>query len=139
MTIVSNFIDDAEKAVSEFFTNLWKEKLEPLADDALQAAVVFSSAGAEEIATQLGIVGMKIVTDAVAWVETKFTGSATKKAEATAKIAADLSAANIEGVAEHTVNMAIESAVSALNQAKAAQAAETTPAPAADPTAPAAA
>jgi phosphoribosylaminoimidazole (AIR) synthetase len=90
--------------VRAFFGNLWSNILQPDVQTAEQVAEGFFSAAISDAATQLGAVGLKIVTD----------GVTAKLAAATAAITADLSTAGIQAAA-HVVNAAIEGAVSQLN------------------------
>jgi Bacteriophage holin of superfamily 6 (Holin_LLH) len=100
--------------VRAFFENLWTNTLQPDVKTAEQVAEGFFSAAISDAATQLGAVGLKIVTDGVTAAETAGGTGAAKLAAATTAITADLSTAGIQAAA-HIVNAAIEGAVSQLN------------------------
>ncbi len=108
--------------VGDFFKNLWDNVLKPDVQEIEAVAVAFFSAAASAAATQLGSVGLKIVTDAVTAAQATGGTGAQKLAAAQAQIATDLSTAGITA-ATNVINAAIEGAVAQLNTATAATAA----------------
>ena len=100
--------------VEQFFENLWANVLKPDVQAAEQVVEVFFVQAETAVENELGVEGLKIVTDAVAAAE-KTGGSGTQKlAAAQTAIASDLSAANLINVAQNTINVAIEGAVAQL-------------------------
>ena len=79
----------------------------------------FVFAGASDLADQLGIAGMKIVTDAVTAAENAGGSGLDKAAAAKDAILKDLAEA-VATIPLHVINFAIESAVAQMNAAKAA-------------------
>lgn len=100
--------------VGTFFTNLWDNVLKPDVQEAEQVAIAFFSAAATAVATQLGTVGLKIVTDAVTAAQATGGTGTEKLAAAQAKILSDLSTAGVSA-ATNVINAAIEGAVAQLN------------------------
>ena len=101
---------------TDFFTNLW-HKLQPEINDAETVVIAFFSAAAKEVATQLGIVGLKIVTDAVTSAEKTGGSGKEKLASAQASIMANLAISGISA-GTHVINAAIEGAVAQVNANK---------------------
>jgi hypothetical protein len=102
-----------------FFEGLWTNDLKPDVTEVGDVAVAFFSAAANAAATQLGAVGLKIVTDAVTAAEGTGGSGAAKLTAAVAKITADLATAGITA-ATNIINAAIEAAVAQLKTAQAA-------------------
>lgn len=100
--------------VRQFFDNLWSKILKPEVNSIAQVAAAFFSAAIADVGSQLGSVGLKIVTDAVMAAETAGGSGTEKLAAAEAKIADDLKAVAINA-APHVINVAIEGAVAQLN------------------------
>lgn len=109
--------------VEQFFENLWTNVLKPDVQEAEAVVEAFFESAETAVENELGVEGLKIVTDAVSAAETAGGTGVQKLAAAQAAIASDLSAANIANVAQNTINVAIEGAVAQLN---AAQSADTT-------------
>jgi len=104
--------------VEQFFENLWTNVLKPDVQQAEQVVEVFFEQAETAVENELGVEGLKIVTDAVTAAEqTGGTGPQKLQAAQTA-IASDLSAANLANVAQNTINVAIEGAVAQLNNAQ---------------------
>jgi hypothetical protein len=110
MSILSN--------VEQFFENLWNNVLKPDVEEAEQVVDTFFVSAESAVENELGVAGLKIVTDAVAAAENAGGTGVQKLAAATGSIVSNLSAANILNVATNTINVAIEAAVSAMNSAK---------------------
>jgi len=110
-------------SVEQFFENLWNNVLKPDVQEAEQVVEAFFESAETAVESELGVEGLKIVTDAVSAAETAGGTGLQKLAAAQAAIANDLSTANILNVAQNTINVAIEGAVS---QLKAGQAASNT-------------
>ena len=102
------------QTVEAFFSNLWTTYLKPEVQTVEQVAQAFFTAAVNDVASQLGIQGLKIVTDAVTSAETAGGTGTQKLAAAQASITTDLKAAEIS-VPDHVINVAIEGAVSQLN------------------------
>lgn len=113
-----SWFTDTFSTVGDFFTNLWDNVISPDLKTAEQVAEAFFSAAVTDAASQLGIVGMKIVTDAVAAAENAGGSGSAKLAAAVAAVTADLATAGVTA-ASHIINAAIEAAVAQLNAAKA--------------------
>lgn len=105
---------DIFSEVGAFFTNLWDNVLKPDVKEAEEVAIAFFSAAATAVATQLGTLGLKIVTDAVSAAQTAGGTGSEKLAAAQAKILSDLSTAGVTA-ATNVINAAIEGAVAQLN------------------------
>jgi hypothetical protein len=105
-------------SVEQFFENLWTNVLKPDAQKAEQVVEVFFEQAETAVENELGVEGLKIVTDAVSAAETAGGTGLQKLAAAQASIASDLSAANIADVAQNTINVAIEGAVAQLKSAQ---------------------
>jgi hypothetical protein len=102
-------------SVEQFFENLWTNVLKPDVQEAEQVVEAFFESAESAVENELGVEGLKIVTDAVSAAETAGGTGLQKLAAAQAAIATDLSAANIANVAQNTINVAIEGAVAQLN------------------------
>ena len=103
------------QSVEQFFENLWTNVLKPDVQKAEQVVEVFFESAESAVENELGVEGLKIVTDAVSAAETAGGTGLEKLAAAQAAIASDLTTANILNVAKNTINVAIEGAVSQLN------------------------
>ncbi len=110
--------------VEQFFENLWTNVLKPDVQKAEQVVEVFFESAETAVENELGVEGLKIVTDAVSAAETAGGTGLQKLAAAQAAIATDLSAANLVNVAQNTINVAIEGAVSHLKTAQAQSASQ---------------
>jgi hypothetical protein len=104
--------------VEQFFENLWTNNLKPDVQEAEQVVEVFFEQAETAVENELGVEGLKIVTDAVSAAETAGGTGLQKLAAAQSAIATDLSAANLANVAQNTINVAIEGAVAQLNAAQ---------------------
>ena len=104
--------------VEQFFENLWTNDLKPDVQEAEQVVEVFFEQAETAVENELGVEGLKIVTDAVSAAETAGGTGLQKLAAAQSAIATDLSAANLANVAQNTINVAIEGAVAQLNNAQ---------------------
>jgi hypothetical protein len=120
-----SWFSDAFTSVEDFFSNLWTNTLKPDVQKVEQVAAAFFSAAINDVATQLGVTGLKIVTDAVTAAESAGGTGTAKLAAAVTAVTSNLTAANINDVAGHVINAAIEGAVSQMN-------AVATPTPATD-------
>jgi hypothetical protein len=100
--------------VEQFFENLWTNVLKPDVQEAEQVVGVFFQSAETAVENELGVEGLKIVTDAVSAAETAGGTGLQKLAAAQSAIANDLSAANLANVAQNTINVAIEGAVAQL-------------------------
>jgi hypothetical protein len=109
---------DIVKSVEQFFENLWTNVLKPGVQKAEQVVEVFFKSAESAVENELGVEGLKIVTDAVSAAETAGGTGLEKLAAAQAAIASDLTTANILDVAKNTINVAIEGAVSQFNSSK---------------------
>ncbi len=111
--------------VEQFFENLWTNVLKPDVQEAEQVVEVFFEQAETAVENELGVEGLKIVTDAVTAAE-QTGGSGTQKlAAAQLAIVSDLSAANLANVAQNTINVAIEGAVAQLKTAQTQSASQT--------------
>ncbi len=110
MSILSN--------VEQFFENLWTNVLKPDVQKAEEVVAVFFTQAETAVENELGVEGLKIVTDAVSAAETAGGTGLQKLAAAQSAIVSDLSAANIVSVAQNTINVAIEGAVAQLKSAQ---------------------
>jgi hypothetical protein len=106
------------KEVGQFFENLWSTVLKPEAQKAAAVIATFFGASETAVENQLGVEGLKIVTDAVSAAEQAGGTGLQKLAAAQAAITSDLSAANILNVAQNTINVAIEAAVAQMKTAQ---------------------
>jgi hypothetical protein len=104
--------------VEQFFENLWTNVLKPDVQEAEQVVEVFFEQAETAVENELGVEGLKIVTDAVSAAETAGGTGPQKLQAAQTAIASDLSAANLANVAQNTINVAIEGAVAQLNNAQ---------------------
>jgi hypothetical protein len=104
-------------SVEQFFENLWTNVLKPDVQEAEQVVEVFFEQAESAVENELGVEGLKIVTDAVSAAETAGGTGLQKLAAAQAAIASDLTTANIVNVAQNTINVAIEGAVAQLKSA----------------------
>ena len=104
--------------VGQFFENLWTNVLKPDVQKAAQVVSTFFGSAETAVENQLGVEGLKIVTDAVTAAEQAGGTGVQKLAAAQAAIAADLTKANILGVAQNTINVAIEAAVAQMKTAQ---------------------
>ena len=109
------WFSDAFTSVEDFFSNLWTNTLKPDVQKVEQVAEAFFSAAINDAATELGVTGLKIVTDAVAAAEAAGGTGTAKLAAAVSAVTSNLTAANINDVAGHVINAAIEGAVSQMN------------------------
>jgi len=107
--------------VEQFFENLWTNVLKPDVQEAEQVVEVFFEQAETAVENELGVEGLKIVTDAVSAAEQTGGTGAQKLAAAQASITTDLSAANLANVAQNTINVAIEGAVAQLKTAQTQQ------------------
>jgi hypothetical protein len=107
---------NAWTSIEAFFSNLWTNDLKPDVQEAEQVAVAFFSAAANAAATQLGVAGLKIVTDAVTAAENAGGTGAAKLAAASTAITSDLATAGITA-AQNVINAGIEGAVAQLKTA----------------------
>jgi hypothetical protein len=105
-------------SVEQFFENLWNNVLKPDVEEAEQVVDTFFVSAESAVENELGVAGLKIVTDAVAAAENAGGTGVQKLAAATASIVSNLSSANILNVATNTINVAIEAAVAAMNSAE---------------------
>ena len=103
--------------VEQFFANLWTTVLKPDVQEAEQVVEAFFGAAETAVENELSVDGLKIVTDAVTAAEQAGGTGVQKLAAAQSAIASDLSAANINNVAQNTINVAIEAAVAQMNAA----------------------
>lgn len=111
---IKDYIVTKFESAEAFFAQLWTTKLEPAAEDAVELGKAFFSAAITDVASILGSTGLKIITDAVTAAETTGGTGEQKLAAAQAKIAADLTEAEIDAPA-HIINAAIEGAVAQMN------------------------
>jgi hypothetical protein len=100
--------------VEQFFENLWTNVLKPDVQEAEQVVGVFFQSAETAVENELGVEGLKIVTDAVTAAEQSGGTGLQKLAAAQSAITADLSTANLINVAQNTINVAIEGAVAQL-------------------------
>lgn len=114
-------------SVEQFFENLWTNVLKPDVQKAEEVVEVFFESAESAVESELGIEGLKIVTDAVAAAENAGGTGLEKLAAAQSAIANDLSASNILNVAQNTINVAIEGAVAQLKSAQTPDAPALTP------------
>jgi len=114
--------------VEQFFEGLWTNDLQPEVKTVEQVAEGFFSAAVSDAASQLGVAGLKIITDGVTAAENAGGTGAAKLAAATAAITTDLTTVGITA-ATHVINAAIEGAVSQLNSTAAAATPTASPAP----------
>jgi hypothetical protein len=105
-------------SVEQFFENLWANVLKPDVQKAEEVVEVFFEQAETAVENELGVEGLKIVTDAVSAAETAGGTGLQKLAAAQSAIATDLSAANLANVAQNTINVAIEGAVAQLKAAQ---------------------
>ena len=84
-----------------------------------QVIATFFGSAESAVEDELGVEGLKIVTDAVTAAEQAGGTGLQKLAAAKASIASNLSTANIINVAQNTINVAIEAAVAQMNAAQA--------------------
>jgi hypothetical protein len=110
-----SWFSDAFTSVEDFFSNLWTNTLKPDVQKVEQVAEAFFSAAINDAATELGVTGLKIVTDAVTAAEAAGGTGTAKLAAAVSAVTSNLTAANINNVAGHVINAAIEGAVSQMN------------------------
>ncbi len=110
--------------VEQFFENLWTNVLKPDVQKAEEVVEAFFESAVSAVENELGVEGLKIVTDAVSAAERSGGTGLQKLAAAQAAIANDLSAANLINVAQNTINVAIEGAVSHLKAAQAQSASQ---------------
>ena len=101
--------------VEDFFKNLWTTVLKPDVQEAEQVVKAFFGSAETAVENQLGVEGLKLVTDAVSAAELAGGTGIQKLAAAQTAIAADLTKANILSVAQNTINAAIEAAVAQMN------------------------
>jgi hypothetical protein len=120
-----SWFSDTFSTIGDFFSSLW-DKIQPDIKTAEEVAVAFFSAAINDAATQLGVTGLKIITEAVVAAETTGGTGVEKAASALASVKSNFATAEIS-VPAHIINAALEAAVSQLNAAK------TTQAPAVDP------
>ncbi|MDE1901301.1 MAG: hypothetical protein KGI37_06640 [Alphaproteobacteria bacterium] len=104
--------------VEQFFENLWNNVLKPDVQKAEQVVEVFFQQAETAVENELGVEGLKIVTDAVSAAELAGGSGPQKLQAAQAAIASDLSAANLANVAQNTINVAIEGAVAQLKSSQ---------------------
>lgn len=104
--------------VEQFFENLWTNVLKPDVQEAEQVVGAFFQSAETAVENELGVEGLKIITDAVSAAETAGGTGTQKLAAAQAAIANDLSTANLVNVAQNTINVAIEGAVAQLKSAQ---------------------
>ena len=100
--------------VEQFFENFWTNTVKPDVQAAEEVVGVFFQSAETAVENELGVEGLKIVTDAVSAAETSGGTGLQKLAAAQSAIATDLSAANLASVAQNTINVAIEGAVAQL-------------------------
>lgn len=112
-----SWFSDAFANVSDFFTNLWDNVIQPDLKTAEEVAVAFFSAAATSAAQQLGTQGLKIITNAVTAAETASGTGADKLAAAQSQIVTDFASAGITA-ATNIINAAIEGAVAQLKTAQ---------------------
>jgi muramidase (phage lysozyme) len=105
--------------VGQFFENLWTTVLKPDVQKAGQVIATFFGSAESAVEDELGVEGLKIVTDAVTAAEQAGGTGLQKLAAAKASIASNLSTATIINVAQNTINVAIEAAVAQMNAAQA--------------------
>ena len=105
---------DIIQDVEQFFKNFWTNTVKPDVQKAEEVVEVFFESAETAVESELGVEGLKIVTDAVSAAETAGGTGLQKLAAAQSAIATDLSAANLANVAQNTINVAIEGAVSQL-------------------------
>ena len=108
---------DIIQDVEQFFKNFWTNTVKPDVQKAEEVVEVFFESAETAVENELGVEGLKIVTDAVSAAETAGGTGLQKLAAAQSAIATDLSAANLANVAQNTINVAIEGAVSQLKAA----------------------
>lgn len=104
--------------VGQFFEHLWTNVLKPDVQKAEEVAGIFFQSAINAVGSELGVEGLKIVTDAVAAAEQTGVTGAQKLDAAKKAISSDLSAASITNVAENTINAAIEAAVAQMKSAQ---------------------
>ena len=104
--------------VEQFFENFWTNTVKPDVQAAEEVVGVFFQSAETAVENELGVEGLKIVTDAVSAAETSGGTGLQKLAAAQSAIATDLSAANLASVAQNTINVAIEGAVAQLKTAQ---------------------
>jgi len=109
---------DIIQDVEQFFKNFWTNTVKPDVQKAEEVVEVFFESAETAVESELGVEGLKIVTDAVSAAETAGGTGLQKLAAAQSAIATDLSAANLANVAQNTINVAIEGAVSQLKAAQ---------------------
>ncbi len=109
---------DIIQDVEQFFKNFWTNTVKPDVQKAEEVVEVFFESAETAVENELGVEGLKIVTDAVSAAETAGGTGLQKLAAAQSAIATDLSAANLANVAQNTINVAIEGAVSQLKAAQ---------------------
>jgi hypothetical protein len=109
---------DIIQDVEQFFKNFWTNTVKPDVQKAEEVVEVFFESAETAVENELGVEGLKIVTDAVSAAETAGGTGLQKLAAAQSAIATDLSAANLVNVAQNTINVAIEGAVSQLKAAQ---------------------
>ena len=115
---------DIIQDVEQFFKNFWTNTVKPDVQKAEEVVEVFFESAETAVESELGVEGLKIVTDAVSAAETAGGTGLQKLAAAQSAIATDLSAANLANVAQNTINVAIEGAVSQLKAAQTQSAAQ---------------
>lgn len=112
--------------VGQFFGDLWSKVLKPDSQKAHVVIGAFFHSAEAAVASELGVEGLKIVTDGVSAAELAG-GTGTEKLIAALKaIASDLTSAEILNVAQNTINVAIEAAVAQMKSAQAQTASSTT-------------
>ena len=109
---------DIIQDVEQFFKNFWTNTVKPDVQKAEEVVEVFFESAETAVENELGVEGLKIVTDAVSAAETAGGTGLQKLAAAQSAIATDLSAANLANVAQNTINVAIEGAVAQLKTAQ---------------------
>lgn len=123
-----SWFSDTFSSVSDFFTNLWDNVIQPDMKSVEEVAIAFFSAAATSAAQQLGTQGLKLITDAVTAAETQGGTGVEKLAAAQSQIVTDLSTAGITA-ATNIVNAAIEGAVAQLKTVQTSAPAVEMPAP----------
>lgn len=114
--LFSGNFSNAGKRLVDF----WHNDILPEVNNDLDIAEKLFMAGVYAAAGELGKDGMAIVTAAVAAAEQPNQTGTQKLASAQASIASSLTSANIQNVAQSTINVAIEAAVSQLKALTAA-------------------
>jgi hypothetical protein len=104
--------------VEQFFENFWTNTVKPDVQAAEEVVGVFFQSAETAVENELGVEGLKIVTDAVTAAEQSGGTGLQKLAAAQSAITADLSTANLINVAQNTINVAIEGAVAQLKTAQ---------------------